>query len=287
MHVSLASEAAPAGMGGGTNGSGPGRDNEDFVAATSDAIVLLDGAGPAPGQPSGCSHGVPWYVRSLGAVLLSELTQPTWPLTQILARAIKHVTSLHDFTCDLGRPGAPAASVVMMRRTHDAVEFLVLADAVIVLDVGVPEPLVIADQRVDAVADLYRSAAESPLAGTAEHTRALRHYQEAMRGHRDRDYWVASIDPLAAEQALTGSVPLDQVRAVALLSDGAARLVDRFELASWRQLLALLARHGAREAIRHVRAAEEAPPPRPCTTTRPSPTGSRDTGNTRQIPSPR
>lgn len=252
MHVSLATEAAP------------GRDNEDFVAATSDAIVLLDGTGPPP-EGSGCSHGVPWYVRSLGAVLVSELSQPSWPLDRILSRAIKHVTSLHDFTCDLTRPGAPGAAVVMMRRTRDAVEFLVLADAVAVVDVGAPEPLVVCDRRTDAVAEVYGSAAGPPLAeasvgepgrsGTALRTRPPHDRREAAPGDR-----VASTDPLAAEQALTGSVPADQVRAVALLSDGVARLVDPFGLASWRQLLALLGRHGAWEAIRQVRAAEQADP---------------------------
>ncbi|GGM74638.1 hypothetical protein GCM10010106_21400 [Thermopolyspora flexuosa] len=248
MHVSLATSAAP------------GRDNEDFVAATADAIVLLDGTGPAPGQGSGCSHGVPWYVRSLGSVLLSELSQPSCPLPQILSRAIKHVTSLHDFTCDLSRPGTPGASVVMMRRTRDAVDFLVLADAVVVVDVGAPEPLVIRDGRPgpdgNGVTRLYRPEGGPPV---AEHAAAGRG-GAGTRTLVGRDRRVACTDPLAAERAVTGSVPLEQVTAVALLSDGVSRLVDRFGFASWRQLLALLGRHGAWEAIRQVRAAEQADP---------------------------
>lgn len=278
MHVSLATEAAP-GRDGGVAGGDRGA---EFVAATSDAIVLLDGTGPGPGEDSGCSHGVPWYVRSLGAVLLSELSQPSWPLPRILSRAIKHVTSLHDFTCDLSRPGAPAASVVMTRRTRDALEYLVLADAVIVLDVGAPEPLVIRDrhappdpageavaQTVGAVAARYGPAAApaAPDAPGAPAAPGPSHPPAAQAGaphghhgsHQDahHDPWTACTDPLAADRALTGSVPLDQVRAVALLSVGASRLIDAFRLTSWRHLLALLGRHGAREAIRQMRAAEQ------------------------------
>lgn len=85
---------------------------------------------------------------------------------------------------------------------------------------------------------------------------------EAMRAHRNVDggFWVAAVDPLAAEQALTGTVPVDRVRAVAVLSDGASRLVDRFGLATWRQLLDLVDHDGPAELIRQVREAERSDP---------------------------
>jgi hypothetical protein len=135
-----------------------------------------------------------------------------------------------------------------MRRTATAVEFLVLAEAVIVLDVGVPEPMVIRDAHADLLAV---PAGQPP---------PVRDYANAPHHSPTRSSWAASVDPFAAEQSLTGTVPADRTRAVALLSGGASRLVDLFELITWRQLLALLARHGPAEAIRQVRAAEDADP---------------------------
>ncbi|GAA4182636.1 hypothetical protein GCM10022252_08840 [Streptosporangium oxazolinicum] len=83
-----------------------------------------------------------------------------------------------------------------------------------------------------------------------------------MRAHRNVDggFWVAAVDPLAAEQALTGTIPVDRVRAAAVLSDGASRLVDRFGLVTWRQLLDLLDHDGPAELIRQVREAERSDP---------------------------
>jgi hypothetical protein len=45
-----------------------------------------------------------------------------------------------------------------------------------------------------------------------------------------------------------------------LLSDGASRLVDLFELATWEELLALLDESGPDELVRQVRAAEASDP---------------------------
>ncbi|MFF5211691.1 protein phosphatase 2C domain-containing protein [Streptosporangium sp. NPDC000396] len=251
MRITFATEAAP------------GRPNEDFVAATPDAIVLLDGAGTPPGSESGCIHGVAWYARSLGSTLLAGLAQEDKTLTEILAEAIKAVASLHDFVCDLSHPGSPSATVVMLRRTADTLDFLVLADSVLVLDViDTAEPMVICDDREAQVGAAYRMAMDALASGSPEHIAAHRAYVETLREHRNRDggFWVAAVDPLAAEQALTGTVPADRVRAAALLSDGASRLVDRFHLATWRQVLDLLDGSGPEELIRRVRDAEHDDP---------------------------
>jgi hypothetical protein len=44
----------------------PDRPNEDFIGATPDAVVLLDGAGTPADLESGCSHGVAWYSHTSG-----------------------------------------------------------------------------------------------------------------------------------------------------------------------------------------------------------------------------
>lgn len=253
MRVTFATEPIP--------GSPEG--NEDFVAATPDAVVLLDGAGIPEGSPSGCSHGVAWYTRMLGSTLISAVTQNPAPLNEILASGIKAVASMHDFTCDLSHAGSPSATVTMLRRTAGSVDWLVLADSVLLLrEDGTAEPTVICDDRVARVAAPYRSALDALPTGSVEHTAAHRAFVETVREHRNREggFWVASADPRAADQALTGTVPADRLQAAALLSDGASRLVDLFALATWAQLMDLLHHQGPRELIRRVRQAERSDP---------------------------
>ncbi|MEV4379724.1 protein phosphatase 2C domain-containing protein [Streptosporangium sp. NPDC049644] len=251
MRVTFATEAAP------------GRPNEDFVAATPNAVVLLDGAGAPADSESGCAHGVAWYTQSLGSTLITALVQDDKALTEILAEAIKTVASLHDFVCDLNHPDSPSATVVVLRRTADALDYLVLADSVLVLDVlGTAEPLVVCDDREARVGAAHRAAMDALPSGSPEHTAAHRRYVEALRDHRNRDggFWVAAVAPLAAEQALTGTLPTEKVRAAALLSDGASRLAARFHLTTWRQILDLLDDPGPAELIRRVREAEHDDP---------------------------
>ncbi|AWS45909.1 integrase [Streptosporangium sp. 'caverna'] len=240
----------------------PDRPNEDFIGATPDAIVLLDGAGTPADLKSGCSHGVAWYSHTLGSTLLAGMTQSADSLTTTLAAGIKATASMHDFCCDLSHPGSPSATVVMLRRTADTLDWLVLADSVLVLDLLDADPMVICDEREALTGNRYRGPMNAAAGGSPEHLQALSRYMEAMRAHRNVDggFWVASVDPLAAEQALTGTVPAALVRATAILSDGASRLVDRFGLATWRRALDLLDDSGPEELIRQVRLAEHSDP---------------------------
>lgn len=50
----------------------PGRPNEDFVVATTDLAIVVDGAGIPHG---GCLHGVAWYSRHLATLTLAALTE--------------------------------------------------------------------------------------------------------------------------------------------------------------------------------------------------------------------
>lgn len=80
---------------------------------------------------------------------------------------------------------------------------------------------------------------------------------------REGGFWVASTKQEAANQAVQLSVPADQLRRAAVLTDGAARLVDRFHLVDWTGLLKMLDIEGPAEVIRRVRAAESnVEPPR-------------------------
>ncbi len=236
----------------------PDQANEDFVAATTDAVVLLDGAGTPVGSESGCIHGVTWFVRQLGTALLSSLTTSDDPdLVQCLAASIREVHALHVDTCDLAHPGSPSATVAALKAREHALDYLVLGDSVLVLDL--PEELrVVSDDREASIGRRLRTRMDALPNGTPEHDEAHREYVEQLRAHRNRPrgFWVASTEPEAAQHALTGSAPRAQIRAAALLSDGASRLVDRFALATWEDTLKVLDTLGPSALLRKVREAE-------------------------------
>ncbi|MCO5967353.1 protein phosphatase 2C domain-containing protein [Actinoallomurus soli] len=70
----------------------------------------------------------------------------------------------------------------------------------------------------------------------------------------------AAADPRVAGRALTGRVPLPELRRAALLTDGATRLADSFGLTDWPQTLATLAGQGPAALIEQVREAERSDP---------------------------
>ncbi|MFC4019928.1 hypothetical protein ACFOW4_18555 [Micromonospora sp. GCM10011542] len=248
MHVSLATNAGRA-----------GRPNEDFVGAVPDAVVLLDGAG-IPGADSLCSHGVAWYTHRLGRTLLGRLSRDdVGDLRAILARAILETATEHSDTCDIADPSSPQATVLMVRAHRGALDYLLLADTFLVLDRGPAGPQVVTDDR-EVIA---RRACSAPLdgvpRGTPQYDRVRDSCVTAMRARRNQPggYWIAKDDPRAAEEAVSGSLPLADLTGVALLSNGASRIVDPYGLTDWPGVLELLAAHGPSGVIRRVRQAED------------------------------
>jgi hypothetical protein len=171
------------------------------------------------------------------------------------------VADLHRDTCDLQHPGSPSETVAALRQRGDELDFLVLADSVLVLDTG-STPHVITDDREANVGQRFRAAMDTLPTGSSEHADELRRYVETLRAYRNRasGFWVASSDPAAADQAITGTMPVTDVHAAVLLSDGASRLVDRFQLATWSQLVKLISSDGPAALIDHIRKAEHSDP---------------------------
>jgi hypothetical protein len=212
----------------------PGAVNEDVIVAGPDFVVVLDGA-TAAGVDSGCRHDVAWYARHLSGQLALRLYRSAAALPELLAGSIAGVMAEHADTCDLSNPDSPSATVAILRQRGPDFEYLVLADSPILLDDGTLH--VIVDDRLDRLPDYS-------LAGVARSRNA------------ESGFWVASTDPAAADRALTGTV--NSVRRAAVISDGAARLVERFGVLSWPELLDALQADGPSELISRTRKAESA-----------------------------
>jgi hypothetical protein len=246
MRVTMASVAAGR----------PGRVNEDFVGAVPAGAILVDGAG-IPGGEATCRHGVAWYAGRLGGDLLSLLVRvPDNSLTELLAEGIEQVTDDHRGTCDVASPISPSAAVAMLRLSNGSVEYLVLGDAVLVLDLHERNPLVVHDPRELTISESYRPALEAAGPGTEAYQGILNELRA--RRNRPGGFWVAKDDPRAADEALTGSCPIAELDGAVLLSNGASRIVDQFRLADWPDVLDILTTHGPAAVIDRVRRAEAA-----------------------------
>ena len=97
--------------------------------------LVLDGATKRADVDSGCVHGAGWLVRTLAGQLAERLAAEFGePLPDLLAEAIKATCDAHASTCDLTNPDSPSATVVMLRRHAGRLDWLVLADSPLVLD---------------------------------------------------------------------------------------------------------------------------------------------------------
>jgi hypothetical protein len=197
-------------------------------------VVVLDGA-TAPAQlDSGCRHSVAWLVARLGAQLAVPLLgRSKATLAELLADAITAVMAEHADTCDLANPDSPSSTVAMVRVTDEQVEHLVLADSPIVLRGPNRQVTVVADNRVDLLPEY-----------TFDAVRRLR--------NQPGGFWVASTEPKAAYQAVSGTTNRAAVELVALLTDGASRYSERYGH-SWEDLVDLLDNGGPQALIDTVR----------------------------------
>ena len=216
----------------------PGRRNEDLVIATDEFVIVLDGVTSPPHVPTGCVHDPVWLVRTLGSILATALTcHPQETLTALLANAIADLRSTHSGSCDLSHPESPSSTVAVVRERHDIVDYLVLCDSTVVLtnhDGGVIR--IVTDDRTAHLHGLTRAA-------VAE----LRNVPGG--------FWVASTDPAAAAQALTGSLERSLIGTALVCTDGATRLVDRFGR-TWPEMLRLVETGSVRDLLHAVRVAE-------------------------------
>lgn len=216
----------------------PDHPNEDFAAATATAAVLLDGVSAPAGLDNGCSHGVSWHTRRLGALLLAGVDAGA-PLRDALAEAISAVSAAHEGTCELGDQQTPSATVVAVRVGAEHLEYLVLSDSVLLTE---------EDGRVRLLADTRLD----DLRPRVDPGAPLRAWRNVPGG-----FWTAGADPRAAEEALVGTVPRSAFLA---MTDGASRAVEVFADLSWEDAFALARQRGPGALVELVRELESADP---------------------------
>lgn len=226
----------------------PERPNEDWVAAAlpasgaGGAVVVLDGVTP-PVDDAGCVHTVPWFTARLGGALTElSASRSDLTLTEILALAIRRTADAHRNTCDLSHVRTPQATVALARWDARTVEHLVLSDTALLLQSRDGSVRAVLDDRLDHVPpEVLRSR---------EATDRLR--------NREGGFFTAAADPAVAARAVTGTTPRAEVRALAALTDGAARWVQLFGEGDWAACFGVLTKEGAHGLLQRVRRLETA-----------------------------
>lgn len=238
----------------------PGRPNEDYVVATPELAVVVDGAGIPFG---GCSHGVAWYARQLAThTAAAVLAAADTPLRDGLAAGITAVAALHAGTCDLTSASTPCAAVGILRLRDDVVDTLALSDVTVVVETAEGIPHITCDLAIEELAGTEPDTLRNLEIGSPDHAAALRSLVERQTKTRNRDdgWWVAAADPAAAHHAVINTYPRAAVRRAAVLSDGATRPVDQMDLYKWPDYLDLLDELGPVALIEHVRQIEREDP---------------------------
>ncbi|MFC9623182.1 protein phosphatase 2C domain-containing protein [Streptomyces sp. NPDC056930] len=225
------------------------RPNEDWAATALPAsgqggtLILLDGVTPPQGD-DGCVHSVPWFTARLGGSLV-ELSGSRRDLTlqEILAESIRHTADTHRSSCDLSHVRTPQATVVMARWDEREIEHLVLSDSALLFETpdGTVHPLL--DDRLDRL----------PPGSLADEA-----ITDAQMRNKEGGFFTAAADPSVAARAVTGRTPLGQVRALAAMTDGAARWTEMFRAGDWADCLGVLHKEGPQGLIDRVRALEDA-----------------------------
>lgn len=251
----------------------PGRPNEDFAAVTMcgdlGALVVLDGVS---GSGAGCRHGVPWFTARLGTTLLARAaTRPDAALAECLADAIAGTADAHRETCDLSRVHTPQSTVVAARWHGESLEYLVLADSVLLLQEPDGEVTPVVHRQIEALApdvqvrlNALRAEIDAAPPGSRAHDAAVRAFRVANDALRNADggFFTAAADPSVAARVITGGRRLATVRALAALTDGAGNWVEAFGFGSWADCLRMLEEKGPSALVEQVRSAERADPDR-------------------------
>ncbi|MGW1909170.1 protein phosphatase 2C domain-containing protein [Streptomyces sp. NPDC002076] len=225
------------------------RPNEDFAGVGLPAsgqggcVIVLDGVTPPRGE-TGCLHSVAWFTARLGGAL-TELTVSSGDLTlpEILSRAIGRTAEAHARTCELSHPRTPQATVVLARWSAETVEYLVLSDSALLLQGTDGTVTPVLDDRL---ARLPRSALTTDAV------------VDATLRNQEGGFFTAAADPSVAARAVAGTVPRGEVRALAALTDGAARWTEKFHEGDWQALFETVAKQGARSLVDRVRELETA-----------------------------
>ncbi|MFE0147881.1 hypothetical protein ACFWY5_12095 [Nonomuraea sp. NPDC059007] len=221
-------------------------ETEDRIFLLPQAVIVLDGATSVELGPG--SGG--WYADLLGQNLARQLASSgDLDLRVALADAIASLVVTHGL-----RPGqAPSTAVTILRWSTQVVEGLVLCDTSLALQSPAGQTTVLHDDRLHKLGHPDRAAyLDAIRTGSPFDRERLRRMQALTREYRNQPggFWVAEAVPEAADEAVHGIWPREEVAAALVATDGAAVGIDAYHvLDDWAAGFNMAKDHGVEAVI--------------------------------------
>ncbi|MEU1813501.1 hypothetical protein [Micromonospora aurantiaca (nom. illeg.)] len=237
--------------------------NQDQYVVVDGAAAVLDGATSwlhTDQEPESRDGG--WYTRVLGAALAVRLPGHGTPLDVILEAAIADVRGTYGL-----KPGdSPYSTATLTRWNAKIIDLLVLGDTPALVHYNDGTNVLVADERLAATAPAERDAYR-------DHLREGRGFDDDLADliatlqrterhsfNQPGGFWVAEAEPAAAGHAVCRTLPVDEVDALTLMTDGAAASVTDYELTDWAGMHSELSRHGIAAWLHRTHLTEETDP---------------------------
>lgn len=244
--------------------SASGQVNEDTSGIGACSAWVIDGAtGFSERRLTPGASDAAWYAQRLNVAFTRHAADDNLTITQFLTRAIQDVAAeFSSFaTADLKPEEIPLAALALVRVGKGQLEYAVLGDCAVLLRYDGKVRL-INDPHVAAfdpmVAEKIRALHER---GITDRQQLLSHMiPEVNRIRRMANqpggFWIASLDPAAAEHAISGSVPLRGGASIMLATDGFLRMIEPFGKYNAGSLMAGARERGLGSLLEELRAAE-------------------------------
>jgi hypothetical protein len=236
------------------------RVNEDHAVVSENVAVVVDGAGLPASMRSGCGHPVAWYAEQVARCLHRHLRDERLSMRMALRSAIADVSGLHADGCDLSA-GSPSATVAAWRVRNSDLEYLVLCDSSVVISTADGRYRHVTDDRLEllmgrAIDSFIATRSDAASLPSETELREVRRSTVDARRNTVGGFWCCHHDPAAADEAVTGSVPLSSLVGIALATDGAMRGVQLLGIQTLADMvdLAVAGRHA--ECLGQIRDAE-------------------------------
>ena len=222
-----------------TEGDGPA--NEDLIAWSGNLAWVIDGATSLSArQVTNRPSDAIWLVERLSQSI-TERSESAASLSDILAESIDDVATAAGSEWSGTPEVPPSAAIGMVRLRERTVDFLVLAD-VSVITVTEAGAMEFCDDRVDRGNHVARSVMEEELSRSGDLQLARERVSPLLLDHRRNNmnvnggYWVAALDPEAADHSLRGT--MECCSEVLLATDGFVRALRPLNLyPNWESML--------------------------------------------------
>ena len=223
--------------------------------------MLVDGAGIPAHLRSGCTHTVSWYARELADTFRDTLSHADIDIRTALALALRQVAASHGTGCDLDR-GSPSGTVAAWRIGAEAVEYLVLGDASIILTDPGGDVSEVTDERLATVTEpiissLVRDRVARGLATTPNDLREARRAAVELTRNKANGFWCCHHEPAAAGHAIVRTLRRTQVASLVAASDGATRGYQLLGIHTVADVARLAANAAGRTVIAAIRAEKQ------------------------------